>query len=342
MVALLLGLFLVSGVTGMYISSKQTYRMTDNLSRLQENMRFSLEFMSKDIRMAGYLPCRFPPTSTNALVNGTNFWFLDYFNFGIRGYEGANPTPASFPPEIIADVVPGSDAVAILKGDIYSSSLTFHNVTTNSFELQNNFTTDDFDIGEIGLVCDPRQASLFQISTVNIGTNIITYGDNTNISPGNSTTNIGSYGEDAQITAYEPVIYFVAPSTQNPAVNSLKKLVFEARLVGGLETAQMREEELLEGVETMQIMYGVDVNNDQIADRFEAASSITASEWPNVITVRLGLLMATGEDVTAQLDTNTYNVAGTLISDSTTIPHAGDRKLRYVANTTINLRNRVQ
>ena len=92
----------------------------------------------------------------------------------------------------------------------------------------------------------------------------------------------------------------------------------------------------------MQIMYGVDVNNDQIADRFEAASSITASEWPNVITVRLGLLMATGEDVTAQLDTNTYNVAGTLISDSTTISHAGDRKLRYVANTTINLRNRVQ
>ena len=131
MVALLLGLFLVSGVTGMYISSKQTYRMTDNLSRLQESMRFSLEFMSKDIRMAGYLPCRFPPTNTNALINGTNFWFLDYFNFGIRGYEGANPTPASFPPEIIADVVPGSDAVAILKGgNLFNSSHT--NFTTRA------------------------------------------------------------------------------------------------------------------------------------------------------------------------------------------------------------------
>ena len=58
--------------------------------------------------------------------------------------------------------------------------------------------------------------------------------------------------------------------------------------------------------------------------------------------MRLGLLMATGEDVTAQLDTNTYNVAGTFISDSTAVAHAGDRKLRYVANTTINLRNRVQ
>ena len=102
------------------------------------------------------------------------------------------------------------------------------------------------------------------------------------------------------------------------------------------------EEELLEGVESMQILYGLDVNNDQIADRFEAANDIAINEWPNVITVRLGLLMATGEDVTAQLDTNTYNVAGTLISDTSIISHPVDRRLRYVANTTINLRNRVQ
>lgn len=339
MVALLLGLFLVSGVTGMYISSKQTYRMTDNLSRLQESLRFSLEFLSQDIRMAGYLPCRFPPTNTNAIVNGTATWFLDYFNFGIRGFEGGVDV---FPPQIIGSVVAGTDAVAILKGGIYSSSLTFHDVGANTFTLQNNFSTSDFDIGEIGLVCDPRQASLFQISTAVPGTQTISYGDNTNIAPGNSTTNIGSYGEDAQITAYEPVIYYISPSTQNPAVNSLKKRALVAAVVGGLETARMDEEELLEGVESMQILYGLDVDNDQIADRFEAANDIAVNEWPNVITVRLGLLMATDENVTAQVDTNTYNVAGTLISDSSAISHPADRKLRYVANTTINLRNRVQ
>ena len=86
-------------------------------------------------------------------------------------------------------------------------------------------------------------------------TKTLTYGDNTLISPGNATTNIGSYGEDAQIAPYEPVIYFIAPSTQNPAINSLKKLVsLESRLISGLETARMIEEELLEGVETMQIL----------------------------------------------------------------------------------------
>ena len=104
----------------------------------------------------------------------------------------------------------------------------------------------------------------------------------------------------------------------------------------------MDEEELLEGVESMQILYGLDVDNDQITDRFEAANDISAAEWPNVITVRLGLLMATGEEVTTQVDTNTYNVAGTLISDTSAIAHPADKKLRYVVNTTINLRNRVQ
>jgi type IV pilus assembly protein PilW len=345
MVALLLGLFLVSGVTGMYISSKQTNRMTDNLSRLQESLRFSLEFISRDIRMAGYMPCRYPPTFTNAM-NGNTAWFLDFFNYGIRGYEGSVSTfPTSLPAvgTGAGDRVAGTDALAILKGSVYASSLTFHNAGGNMFTLQNTFTDTDFDVGRIAIVCDPRQASLFQVSNVNFGAQTISYGNNTVIAPGNFTTNIGNYSDDAQITSFEPVIYYIAVSTQNPSITSLKKQYLEARLVGGIEVAQMREEELLEGVESMQILYGVDVDNDQIADRFEAANTVTAAnQWLNVITVRLGLLMATGEEVTTQLDTNTYNVAGTLISDTTTPAHSADRRLRYVINTTINLRNRVQ
>lgn len=342
MVALLLGLFLVSGVTGMYISSKQTNRMTDNLSRLQESLRFSLEFISRDIRMAGYMPCRFPPTTTNAIIGGNTTWYMDFFNFGVRGYEGGAfpgaPIVGTNPGERVA----GSDALAILKGSVYSSSLTFHDSAGDVFTLQNTFTDTDFDIGRVAIVCDPRQASLFQVSSVDFGTQTINYGDNTVIAPGNFTTTIGNYSDDAQITSFEPVIYYIAVSTQNPSITSLKKQYLEARLVGGIEVAQMREEELLEGVESMQILYGVDVDNDQIADRFEAANDIAANEWADVITVRLGLLMATGEQVTTQIDANTYNVAGTLISDTSTPAHGADRRLRYVINTTINLRNRVQ
>ena len=44
MVAMLLGVFLIGGVMQIFISSKQTYRMQENLSRLQENGRFALDF----------------------------------------------------------------------------------------------------------------------------------------------------------------------------------------------------------------------------------------------------------------------------------------------------------
>jgi type IV pilus assembly protein PilW len=335
MVALLLGLFLVSGVTGMYVSSKQTFRMTDNLSRLQESLRFSLEFMSHDIRMASYLPCRTTINNTNALVSGSATWFLDYFDRGIHGYEGGVDAMP------VASVVPGTDAIAILKASTFTSSLNFHNTGGNTLELNSSFTGQDFERGRIGVVCDPRQASIFQISDADSGLKTVSYGDNSNIVPGNSTTTIGTYGEDALVASYKPEIYYIRQSSQNANVNSLWRSYLVADgLITSTNTAQMDAEELLEGVESMQILYGVDVSapNDQIVDRYVTANNV--ADWQNVIAVRLGLLMATGEEVTAQLDTNTYNVAGTLISDSSTISHPADKKLRYVANTTINLRNR--
>ena len=46
MIALVLGAFLIGGVLQIFLSSKQTYRMQDNLSRIQENGRFAMEFIS--------------------------------------------------------------------------------------------------------------------------------------------------------------------------------------------------------------------------------------------------------------------------------------------------------
>ena len=57
MIAMLIGAFLLGGVIQIFIGSKQTNRMQEGLSRLQENGRFALDFLAKDIRMAGYREC---------------------------------------------------------------------------------------------------------------------------------------------------------------------------------------------------------------------------------------------------------------------------------------------
>jgi type IV pilus assembly protein PilW len=70
LVALVISLFLLAGVIQLFIGSKQTYRFHDALSRVQENGRFAVEAMARDIRMAGYQPVGGTATIT-AAVNGT-------------------------------------------------------------------------------------------------------------------------------------------------------------------------------------------------------------------------------------------------------------------------------
>ncbi len=54
MVALVVSTFLLGGLIQIFIASKMSYRMLDGYSRLQENGRFAVDVLSKNIRLAGY------------------------------------------------------------------------------------------------------------------------------------------------------------------------------------------------------------------------------------------------------------------------------------------------
>lgn len=54
LIAMALGLMLTLGALQMMLSSQTMYSTTDTLSRIQESGRFALNFIAKDVRMAGY------------------------------------------------------------------------------------------------------------------------------------------------------------------------------------------------------------------------------------------------------------------------------------------------
>ncbi|WP_018234361.1 PilW family protein [Thioalkalivibrio thiocyanodenitrificans] len=54
MVSLLLSLILVAGALQMYLGVKETHRAQDTLARIQENGRFVVETLSRDLRRAGF------------------------------------------------------------------------------------------------------------------------------------------------------------------------------------------------------------------------------------------------------------------------------------------------
>lgn len=54
MVALAIGAFLMIGAITVFMQGRTTFRVTESLARLQENARFALEVMEPDLRMAHY------------------------------------------------------------------------------------------------------------------------------------------------------------------------------------------------------------------------------------------------------------------------------------------------
>ncbi len=89
-------------------------------------------------------------------------------------------------------------------------------------------------------------------------------------------------------------------------------------------------EELVEGVENMQITYGLDADNNQTADSYVTAAGVSATNWHNVVSLRLDLLVNSVDGVSPT--PVAYNYAG-----GNTTPT--DRLLRHEFITVINLRN---
>ena len=72
MVAMLIGVFLMAGLIGLFVNSKQNYRLQENMSRSQENARFAMHFLNRDIRMADFRACGLDarvPTAINGVDN---------------------------------------------------------------------------------------------------------------------------------------------------------------------------------------------------------------------------------------------------------------------------------
>jgi type IV pilus assembly protein PilW len=86
--------------------------------------------------------------------------------------------------------------------------------------------------------------------------------------------------------------------------------------------ASINKEELVEGIEDMQLLYGVDTDDDNVVNKY--VTSALVPDFSDVVTVRITLTVRTIED----------NIAGEVTLE-------GDRRLRRKFTTSIAIRNRV-
>jgi len=144
-------------------------------------------------------------------------------------------------------------------------------------------------------------------------------------SPGNYATRLA-----ADVRKYHIHIYFIAPCSRptggglsctgasddgGAPVPTLKRL--ELTSVGGV--TQMSLVPLVEGIENLQVEYGIDdapatanantgLLGDGVPDTYKIASAATLADWSNVVTARIYLLARNVLPTTGYTDTKQYEL----------------------------------
>lgn len=339
MIAMLISLLLIGGTIQIFISNKATYRLTEAQSRLQENARFAIMFLTRDIRMAGFIPCGRTTNMANT-INSSGDWWLDFFNNGLNGYEGGVSTfPTDFPSvgTTAGDRVTTTDAIVALGGTSVTACVSSHNPPSAQFQLCN--PTSGIVRGDILMVCDATNSSLFQMTTPSGAGphNNIVHNTGT-ATPGNCTKFLGSpidcgtgvstsyaYGDDAQIVKFQATAYFIGIS-QSGTTNSLYRRSLETDT--STTSIAPVSQEIVEGIENMQVLYGedTDATPDGVANYYVSANNVT--DMANVVSVRITLTASTNDNVTTS--DQTHSITG-----------ATDNRLRQTFTTTIGIRNRL-
>lgn len=310
MIATVIGLVLTAAVIQLFASNKQTYRVTENASRVQESARFAMNFLISEIRMADFWGCRGYDVAIDNNLNPD-----PHFNSFATALEGTNDDAVS-----TNTITDGTDTIT-LRG-AFSSGVFLTEIPASASADLKVTANNNLGKGDIVLLSDCDDGDIFQIKNalsgggkvIKLETGVGSKG------PGNLDASLKKqYGKDAKIHK----INFVQFTIRNGA-NGQPALF---RSING-----EAPEELVEDIENMQILYGEDTDTDGAPNYYKPAGSFGLN-MDNVVAVRISIVAVTPEDnVTEQA--NTYSVFGVVATPT-------DRRIRRVFTSTIVIRNRV-
>ncbi len=322
MIGLVIGLFILLGVVLVYVSSARTSATTEALSRVQESGRFGMFFLAQDIRQAGFKSaCQ---AGVNNLLDESDVAYDDtLFNMDdpIRGWnDSAGDIAARLPNYLRGDVL-------ILKSASTVSGVTASGNMPDAYQPNIPLTAaSGIQAGQIIFVGNSQGCDIFQNTAAPTANNLNRQGGN--VTPGNKNSTANSnpfsqaYDENMQIFLFESTAYYIGNGIDGqPALRRTR-----------FNTGTAVDEELVNGIEDMQLLYGEDRDGDRTADRYVDAS--TVADWDDVVSVQVHLLATS-------LATNVIDQPQVLPAPWDTMADPGDNRIRRVFTTTVGIRNRL-
>lgn len=398
MIALAIGSLLILALVEVFAASRTAYQLSAGLARTQENGRFAIDILQRDLRMAGHAGCvndqaRFLPGNVTAsrpalistFLTDANQFAGNYdtaapalrFDRSIEGFEAVSTASGNTVTLTSAPTAAGSQAAwngmtAAFFADINggggapvagSDVLVLRFFSPTGAQVR-SFTPGDpatieFAGGQLarltegatnpGLfaIADCMQAAVFQASTAPAATGptgtVTVGGDGLNVSNFQATTPFTT--GQAMLYRAESVVYYVGINGNgNP---SLYRLRYTAA-PGATALASVKEE-LVEGIESLQLEFGQDSNTNaaqiptgNIGSSRTANAVVPAADpetaWRRVGLVRVGLLARSTEPAAAEQ----RDAAATQLSAlGVTFTPPDDTRYRSVYEDTVALRNRL-
>lgn len=295
MVAIVVSLFMVLAVTGLFTSSSAARREIDGAGQQIENGRYAMDLLRSDVRLAGYYGELLPPHDGVTWQLPANPCDPTLANLGwnaaagtlpvpIAGFEGHDPAIGALSPQCIANRVPNSDVLVVRRAS-----------TTTSAPPPAAADTPFLQVSLQSAACAAEEAR-FVLDIVR--------------APNPFTLRNRDCETASSVRRYLVHIYYASTCDDcagNDRIPTLKRVELAA---GSMTTTS-----LAQGIADFRVDYGIDTTNDGAPDAYvkcgasaEHTGPCGAADWANVMTVKVHLLTRNIEPTPGHVDSKTYTL----------------------------------
>lgn len=306
MIALTLGLVAIAAVGSVFIFGSRSYKEDDRVARMQDELRFAMAQLSADLEMAGFFAqernllnnlaisglvaddedCG-PTTDGLAAGAGNNWTYMERrAAVFTRGNATAAQANAAFPCISTAEFYTGprnegTDIVAVKR---LAGSNTTTEETGRVYFKTNGVQSTLYR--HTGGACTPANASVKTACNA----------------PPPTSGNI-------EIYAFRPAIWYLRKWPQGDSGVVVPSLC--RKLLNTDDPPEFEHECLAQGIEDMQLEFGVDTNNNGVPDFYTEYDAMPAiNVLATIVAVRVHLLGRAVEADQSHTDIKTYTLAG--------------------------------
>jgi type IV pilus assembly protein PilW len=308
LVAVTIGGLLIFGATKVYVDSRATYEVNETAARLQETARYALSVIEPDVRMS-------------------NYWGL------VKGATVVVNRAAQTAASTGVAQGCGNNFAHDLERNLQGSNNAYA-IGCAAFGAGAVFSSDTLTVRRASALPSVGTTGRLRVCSTRVFATLVTDSSACTIPP-NGQVN------DLVVDTY----YVDRDSTHRAGLPSLRRKALGS--VAGVPQF-LPDEEIIPGVEDMQIQFGIDTSSDGSAERYVDPTAIAPTA--QVVSVRIWLLVRAENPEVGFRDNRTYEYGDRLTATGTTADlnaanaagrayRPADGFRRMLVSRTIQLRN---